>query len=165
PFVASDGLFWDTKTFDVSAEVGAGPNPADAQIQLSSDCLLWPAQAFSVSSAKPATQQATAAFVKANKDGNTSINSRSLAAADIPSITDRIAAIVESRLIEDPTLDAAALTSQLANSIPAAFLPPGGAQAVIQGVANQIVTPTNTGDTTPPTITITSPTATNYVLR
>jgi hypothetical protein len=166
PFVASDGLFWDTKTFDVSAEVGPGINPADAQIVLSSDCLLWPAQAFSVSSTKPTPVQATAAVVKATKDGNTSINPRSLAAADIPSISDRIALIVQSRFIEDPTINPSDLASQLANSVPAAFLPPGGAPAVIQSVLNQVITPTPpTGDTTPPTITITSPTATAYVLN
>jgi hypothetical protein len=165
PFVASDGLFWDTKTFDVSAEISPGNNPADAQIILSSDCLLWPAQAFSVSSAQPAPVQATAAVVKATRDGNTSIDQRSLAAADIPSISDRIAMIVQSRFIEDPTINPGDLASQLANSVPAAFLPPGGAPAVVQAVLSQVVKPTPTGDTTPPTITITTPSATAYVLR
>jgi len=166
PFVASDGLYWDTRTFDVSAEIGPGSNPADAQINLSSDCLLWPAQAFSVSSAKPKPVQATAAIVKATKDADTSINPRSLAEADIPSISDRIALIVQSRFIEDPTISPSDLASQLANSVPAAFLPPGGAQEVVQSVLNQVVTPTpTTGDTTPPTITITTPAATTYTLN
>lgn len=166
PFVASDGLYWDTKTFDVSAEVNAGTNPADAQIQLSSDCLLWPAQAFSVSSAKPTPVQATAAVVKATTDGDTSINPRSLAAADIPSITDRIALIVQSRFIENPAISPSDLASQLANSVPPAFLPPGGAPAVVQSVLNQVITPTPTNaDVTPPAITITSPAATSYVLN
>ncbi|MFI5106165.1 MAG: DUF3344 domain-containing protein, partial [Terriglobales bacterium] len=158
PFVASDGLYWDTKTFDVSAEVGPGINPADAQIRLSSDCLLWPAQAFSVSSAKPTPVQATAAVVKATTDGNTAITARSLATADIPSISDRIALIVQSRFIEDPSISPSDLTSQLANSVPAAFLPPGGAQAVIQSVLSQVITPTPpTADRTPPTIVCGSP--------
>ncbi len=166
PFVASEGLYWDTLTFDVSAEVGPGINPADSQISLSSDCLLWPAQAFSVSSPKPSPLPATSAVVKATTDGHTAIDPRGVALTDVPSITDRIAAIVQSRFIENPSLNVNDLTSQLANSIPAAFLPPGGAPAVISSVLNTVIKPTpTTRDTTPPTITITSPTATAYVLN
>ena len=79
PFVASEGLYWDTLTFDVSPEVGAGSNAGDSQITLSSDCLLWPAQAFSVSSAKPSPVPATSAVVKATTDGHTAIDPRGLA--------------------------------------------------------------------------------------
>lgn len=166
PFVASDGLYWDTKTFDVSSVISPGSNPADAQILLSSDCLLWPAQAFSVSSAKPTPVQATAAVVKATTDANTAINPRSLDAANNPSITDRIALIVQSRFIENPGIDPVALATQLANSVPAAFLPPGGAPAVVQAVSDQVIKPTpRSADVTPPTISIISPTATAYTLR
>lgn len=166
PFVASEGLYWDTLTFDVSAQVGAGSNAGDSQITLSSDCLLWPAQAFSVSSPKPAPLPATSAVVKATTDGHTAIDPRGVALTDVPSITDRIAAIVQSRFIENPALDVNALTTQLANSIPVAFLPPGGAPAVVQSVLNTVIKPTPvTGDTTPPTITIVSPTATTYTVN
>jgi hypothetical protein len=165
PFVASEGLYWDTLTFDVSAEVAPGISPADSQISLSSDCLLWPAQAFSVSSPQPAPLPGTAAVVKATTDGHTAIDPRGLALTDVPSITDRIAAIVQSRFIEDPSLNPSDLASQLANSVPAAFLPPGGATAVVQAVLSTVNKPTPHGDTTPPTITITAPTATNYVLN
>src|SRR5712692_8472867 len=123
PFVGSEGLYWDTLTFDGSAQVATGTTPADAQIRLSSDCLLWPAQAFSVSSSKPAPTPATAAVVKATVDANTAIVPRGLAPTDVPSITDRIAMIVQSRLIEHPSISASDLTSQLVNSVPAAFLP------------------------------------------
>ncbi len=158
PFVGSEGLFWDTLAFDVSSQVGAGTTPADAQITLSSDCLLWPAQAYSVSSSRPAPVPATAAVVKATVDGNTAINPRGLALTDVPSITDRIATIVQSRIIENPSISASDLTSQLVNSVPAAFLPPEGAAAVIQEALSQVVTPTpRTGDTTPPVISCGSP--------
>jgi hypothetical protein len=157
PFVASEGLYWDTLTFDVSPEVGPGTTPADAQIRLSSDCLLWPAQAFSVSSAKPAPSPATAAVVKASVDGHTAIDARGLDPSAVPSIADRVAMIVESRIIENPSLSASDLTNQLVNSIPAAFLPPGGAAGVIQAVQNQIVPPTKSADTTPPAVSCGSP--------
>jgi hypothetical protein len=152
PFVASEGLYWDTLTFDVSPQVGTGPSPADAQITLASDCLLWPAQALSVSSAKPAPAPATSAVVKATVDADTAILPRGLALTDVPSITDRIASIVQSRFIENPSLNTSELTSQLVNSVPSAFLPPEGAAAVIQEIENQIIKPTS-ADTTPPTIT------------
>jgi hypothetical protein len=158
PFVASEGLYWDTLTFDVSPQVGPGTTPADSQISLSSDCLLWPAQAFSVSSAKPTPLPATSAVVKATRDGHTAIDPRGLALTDVPSITDRIAAIVQSRFIEDPSISPSDLASQLVNSVPAAFLPPGGATAAIQSVLSQVITPTPpTGDTTPPTFSCASP--------
>ncbi len=157
PFVGSEGLYWDTLTFNVSSQVGAGLTPADAQITLSSDCLLWPAQAFSVSSAKPAPLPATAAVVKATVDANTAILPRGLALTDVPSITDRIAAIVESRVIENPSISASDLASQLVNSVPSAFLPPEGASNVIQEVLSQVVTPTSRTDTTPPTFSCASP--------
>ena len=156
-FSSNNGPLWDTDTFDVSSVVGAGSSSDSAGIQLAGDCLLWTAQAFSVSSAKPAPSPATATVVKANKDGDTAINPRGLAPTDVPSLADRIAMIVESRIIENPSLSASDLTSQLANSIPAAFLPPGGVASIIQSVQNQIVPPTKSTDTTPPAISCGAP--------
>jgi len=157
-FPANNGPLWDTDTFDVSSVIGGGSSPGSAAIRFAGDCLLWTAQAFSVSSSKPAPVPATAAVVKATVDGHTAIDPRGLAPTDVPSITDRIAMIVQSRLIENPSISASDLTSQLVNSVPAAFLPPEGASNVIQEVLSQVVTPTPpTGDTTPPVISCGSP--------
>jgi hypothetical protein len=157
-FPANNGPLWDTDTFDVSSVIGAGSSSGSAAIHMAGDCLLWTAQALSVSSSKPAPTPATAAVVKATVDGHTAIDPRGLAPTDVPSITDRIAMIVQSRLIENPSISASDLTSQLVNSVPPAFLPPEGASNVIQEVLSQVVTPTPpTGDTTPPVISCASP--------
>ena len=49
-FASNDGPLWDTDTFDVSSAVGAGSSSDSVTITVSSDCLMWSAQAFSVTS-------------------------------------------------------------------------------------------------------------------
>src|SRR4029077_18137715 len=80
-----------------------------------------------------------------------------LTPSDAPSLADRIAMILQSRIIENPALSATDLISQLAHSIPATFLPPRGVVSIIQSVQNQIVPPTKSTDTTPPAISCGSP--------
>lgn len=53
PFDGSDGPLWDTDTFDVSLQVGPGDVPGSVTITMGSDCLMWVAQIFSVSTAAP----------------------------------------------------------------------------------------------------------------
>lgn len=53
PFNGSDGPLWDTDTFDVSAQVASGDTSDRANITITSDCLMWVAQAFSVTTTAP----------------------------------------------------------------------------------------------------------------
>ncbi|MFQ5933997.1 MAG: DUF3344 domain-containing protein, partial [Dehalococcoidia bacterium] len=48
PFEGSDGPLWDTDTFDVSAQLADDDMSAEVNISIISDCLMWVAQAFSV---------------------------------------------------------------------------------------------------------------------
>jgi hypothetical protein len=50
-FAANDGPFWDTDPVNVSSVVAPGISADSAAITVSGDCLLWSAQAFSVTSA------------------------------------------------------------------------------------------------------------------
>ena len=51
PFQGSDGRLWDTDTFDVSDQIGGMDMSAEVVIRVTSDCLMWVAQAFSVNTA------------------------------------------------------------------------------------------------------------------
>ena len=54
PFEGGDGPLWDTDTFDVSPQVAPGNAPASVTVSIGSDCLMWVAQAFSVTTTAPA---------------------------------------------------------------------------------------------------------------
>jgi len=53
PFEGSDGPLWDTKTFDVSQQIAAGPGVGSARIAIGGDCLMWVAQTFSTATTPP----------------------------------------------------------------------------------------------------------------
>jgi hypothetical protein len=53
PFDGSDGPLWDTDTFDVSAQVASGDTSDRVNITITGDCLMWVAQAFSVTTTAP----------------------------------------------------------------------------------------------------------------
>ncbi|HEY6331625.1 MAG TPA: hypothetical protein VI756_20030 [Blastocatellia bacterium] len=140
-FSANDGPFWDTDTFNVSSVTGAASSNGSATITLNNDCLLWSAQAFSVTSpaANPAPVTATAAVVKTDTAGNTAVNAMGLTAADMPTIQDKVAMIVLNRVIENRTTSPGALTTQLVNSIPSSLLPPTEAGGVVKSVLQRLV--------------------------
>lgn len=52
-FEGGDGEFWDTDTFVVSSQLSPGNTTATANIGIESDCLMWVAQAFSVTTTQP----------------------------------------------------------------------------------------------------------------
>jgi len=135
-FDSRDGLLWDTATFDVSRVVGSGSNSGSATIQLAGDCLLWSAQAFSVTSAPatPVPVTSTAAVVKTNATGDTAVDGRGVNPGDSPTLQDRIQMIVLNRVIEDRTPSPGDLTVQLVSSIPPSVLPPSQAASLLQAV-------------------------------
>ena len=53
PFEGSDGLLWDTDTFNVSPQINPGDTTATVNITSFGDCLMWVAQAFSVTTSPP----------------------------------------------------------------------------------------------------------------
>ncbi len=160
-FAANDGPIWDTDTFDVSSVVAAGMSTDTATITVSGDCLLWSAQAFSVTSVPVTTPvTATAAVVEANANGDTVANLRGLAPTDAPTLTDQIAMVVQFRTIQNPSISGVDLTTQLVNGLVTdGVISSGQASGIIQTVQNQIVPPTKSGagDTTPPVISCASP--------
>src|SRR5712691_6650692 len=160
-FASNNGPLWDTDTFDVSSVIGAGISSDTATITVSSDCLLWSAQAFSVTSVPVTTPvTATAAVVEANANGDTVANLRGLAPTDAPTLTDQIAMVVQFRTIQNPSISGADLTTQLVNGlVNDGVVSSGQASSIIQTVQNQLVPPTNSapGDTTPPAITCGTP--------
>jgi hypothetical protein len=152
-FNGLDGPLWDTSTFNVSSMVGPGNSPGSANIRIAGDCLLWSAQAFSVTST-PVTAPviATAGVVEAAANGNTVVNLRGLAPTDAPTLQDQIEMIVQRRVIQNPSTSATDLTTQLVNSLPPDILPPNQAANIINAVVKQVVLPP---DTIPPTTTAT----------
>ncbi len=160
-FAANDGPLWDTDTFTVSSVISAGNTSDSAKVQLFGDCVLWSAQAFSVTSVPVTTPvTATAAVVEANSTGDTVANVRGLAPTDAPTLTDQIAMVVQFRTIQNPSISGADLTTQLVNGlVNDGVVSSGQASSIIQTVQNQLVPPTNSapGDTTPPAITCGTP--------
>jgi Dockerin type I domain len=117
-FASLEGNYWDSATFNVSSAVAAGSSPDTAQINISGDCLLWSAQAFSVSSA-PATAPliGTAAFVEAGQTGNTVATQEGLAAGNAPTLQTQIQDIVQFRITQNRGLVGTILTTQLVNGL------------------------------------------------
>jgi hypothetical protein len=143
-FNSLNGLYWDTSSFDVSPVVGAGNASDTAKIQIAGDCLLWSAQAFSVTTAPvvSAPVTATAAVVQANANGDTVVNLRGLMPTDAPTLQQQIQMIVQSRTIQNPSTSTTQLTTQLVNSLPPSILPPSQAAGLINAIVGQIVLPT-----------------------
>jgi hypothetical protein len=146
-FDSNDGPYWDTDPFSVASVVGAGSSTSSAKIIITGDCLLWAAQAFSVATtpvtASPLT--ATAGVVEAGANGDTVVNLRGLALADAPTLTDQITAIVQFRIIQNPSLSASTLITQLVNGLvnDGVITPSQGAE-IQTAVSNQVVQPTQT---------------------
>jgi hypothetical protein len=142
-FASNDGPLWDTDTFNVSSVVGTGSSSDSAQITLVSDCVLWSAQAFSVTSTPVTTPvTATSGVVQANANGDTVVNLRGLASNDIPTITDEIAMVVQSRTIQNPSISGPALTNQLVTGlVNNGVIPSGDASTVESAVVQTLVTP------------------------
>jgi hypothetical protein len=158
-FGAKDGPLWDTETVDVSGVVGAGPGPGAATLRVLGDCVLWSAQAFSVSSTAATTPvTATAAVVQANRDGDTIEVPRGLDPADAPTLEDQIRMIVQSRVVQDPSTSTSELTRELVESLPPAILPPDQAAALISAVTSRVVAPP---DAVPPVTSATASPAAN----
>jgi hypothetical protein len=160
-FAGNNGPLWDTDNFNVSSVVGPGVTSDTARITVSGDCLLWSAQAFSVTSTAVTTPvTATAAVVEAGANGDTVANQRGLAATDAPTLTDQIAMVVQFRTIQNPSISGADLTNTLVNGLVAdGVISSAQATGIIQTVQNQIVPPTRSADTTPPAISCGSPDA------
>jgi hypothetical protein len=143
-FNSLDGPLWDTSTFDVSSVITAGPDTGTATITVSGDCLLWSAQAFSVTStpvtATPIT--ATAGVVVASPTGGTVVNLRGLGPSDLPTLTDQIGMVVQFRAIENPLISPATLASQLVTGlVNDGVLSNSQKSAIQQAVLKNVVTP------------------------
>ncbi len=84
---------------------------------------------------------ATAALVQTNVNGDTVVDLRGVAPTDAPTLQDQIFMVVQSRIIQNPSLSAIQLTTQLVNSLPSSILPPDQAQAIIDAVTSALVPP------------------------
>src|SRR5258708_6276771 len=84
---------------------------------------------------------ATAALVQTNVNGDTVVDLRGVAPTDAPTLQDQIFMVVQSRIIQNPSLSAIQLTTQLVNSLPSSILPPNQAQAIIDAVTSALVPP------------------------
>ena len=137
---------------NVASAVGAGNDSDTATIKIASDCLLWSAQAFSVTTSPitPTPVTATAAVVQANSSGNTVVNGRGLAPTDAPTLQEQIQMIVQSEVIQNPSTSVALLTKQLVDSLPPSILPPSQAANIISGVVSAVVTPSQKTSSPPP---------------
>jgi len=118
-FDANDGPYWDTDPENVSSVIGTGSGAGSATISITGDCLLWSAQTFSVTSAPVAATPlvATSGVVEAGANGTTVINLRGTGPNDGPTLTEQILAIVQFRIIQNPSLSASTLTTQLVNGL------------------------------------------------
>lgn len=117
-FASLEGNYWDTVSFNVSAAVAAGSSPDSGQINISGDCLLWSAQAFSVTSTPVTTALlGTAAFVEAGQTGNTVATLESLAPGSAPTLQTQIQDIVQFRITQNRGLVGTTLTTQLVNGL------------------------------------------------
>jgi hypothetical protein len=142
-FAAHDGPLWDTDTFNVSSVIGAGSSTDTATVSLLGDCVLWSAQAFSVTTG-PATTPitATAAVVQANANGDTVADLRGLAPGDAPTIQQQIQMVVESETIQNPSISGPALTIELVNGLVTdGIIPPGQASSIETAVLQTLVAP------------------------
>jgi hypothetical protein len=84
---------------------------------------------------------ATAAVVEASVTGDTVADGRGLNPGDAPSLQDQIKSIVQFRVIQNPSIDATQLTTQLVNSLPPSILPPDQANTIINAVVGSLVPP------------------------
>jgi hypothetical protein len=143
-FSANNGPLWDTDTFNVSSAVKASTAPDSVSISTGGDCVLWTAQAFSVTTAPPTGPSIqTAAVVEANPSGDTAINVRGLSPADAPSLADRLTAIVQFRTIQDPSISGPSLANQLVQGlVDDKIVPASAAAALLSSVTQQLVKPT-----------------------
>jgi hypothetical protein len=142
-FTSAEGSYWDTDTFSVSSVLGTGSSTDSATITVSADCLLWSAQAFSVTTAliPPEAVTTIAAVVQANADGTTVINGRGLAPTDAPKLQEQILMIVQSEIIQNPSISVKQLITELVDSLPPSILPPNQASEIIDWVSKNVVLP------------------------
>jgi hypothetical protein len=154
-FASLDGLYWDDASVDVSKAIGAGSDTGSAKITITGDCLLWSAQAFSVTSALTAAPlTATAGVVQAGASGDTVVNLRGLAPSDAPTLEDQVLAIVQFRIIQNPSLSASVLTGQLLSGLVAdGVIPPSEASTIEANVATRLVIPSASAPATVATTT------------
>lgn len=145
PFGGGDGPLWDTDTFDVSAQVGPSSGSSSAEISIGSDCLMWVAQVFSITtnpSENVPDVRATAAVVEANEDGTTTVGPTGLFPINEPSLAERVFLIVKDRVEENPGTLAAELTEQLVDSlVEGGLLPPEDAEKLIEEVLQRLFVP------------------------
>ena len=153
-FDSLEGAYWDTATFKVSSAVGAGSDTGSASITITGDCLLWSAQAFSVTSSPVTTPLTlTAGVVEAGANGDTVINLRGLAPGDAPTLEQQIEAIVQFRIIQNPSLSGPELTTQLVNGlVNDGVIPPSEAASIEAAVNSALVTPAATSVKTSTTV-------------
>jgi hypothetical protein len=158
-FAANDGPLWDSDTFNVSSLIGVGNTSDSATVTLVSDCVLWSAQAFSVTSAPiTAPVTATSGVVESGTNGDTSVNLRGLGPNDTPTLQDQIAMVVQFRTIQNPSISGSALTNQLVTGlVNDGVISSGDANTIESAVVKSLVTPVG-----PPAISgaIASPTVT-----
>jgi hypothetical protein len=142
-FNSLDGPLWDTDTFNVSSVILPGKSTDAATIQIAGDCLLWSAQAFSVTSTPVTTPiTATAALVQANSSGDTVTSGRGLNPGDAPTIQDQISFVVQSRIIQNPSTSGPDLTHQLVNGLVIdRIVSPEDANSIETFVLQKLVTP------------------------
>jgi hypothetical protein len=142
-FVAQEGAFWDTVSFNVSSVIGAGNSSGQASISITGDCLLWSAQAFSVTSAPATTPfSATAGVVEAGANGDTIVNLRGLQPQDAPTLGDQIGFVVQFRTIQNPSINGTILTNQLVNGlVNDGVISPSDASTIESNVLQKLVTP------------------------
>jgi hypothetical protein len=99
---------------------------------------------------------ATAAVVEAGANGQTVVNLRGLALTDAPTLADQITSIVQFRTIQNPSLSASLLTSQLVTGlVKDGLLSSADANSTQAAVLQNVVTPVAT-DTTSPSCELTN---------
>ena len=142
-FTSRDGPLWDTSTFNVSSVIAAGADSGSATISVTADCLLWSAQAFSVTSTvAPTPITTTAGFVVATPAGGTVINAAGLGTNDAPTVSQQLGKIVQFRTIQNPLVSPATLASQLTTGlVNDGVLNSSQAATVLQSVLKTVVTP------------------------
>lgn len=123
--------------------IAPGSDSDSATITINSDCLLWSAQGFSVTSTPVTTPvTATAGVVQANANCDTVVNLRGLGPNDAPTLQDQITMVVQFRTIQNPSISGSALTTQLVNGlVNDGVIPPQQAGTIISGVEQQLVAP------------------------
>jgi hypothetical protein len=149
-FNSLDGPLWDTLSVDVSSVISPGKDSGTANINIAGDCLLWSAQAFSVTTAPVTTPViATSGVVQAAANGDTLTNVRGLTPDSAPTIAEQIAMVVQFRTIQNPAISGPDLVTELVtNLVNDGVIQQSEAAAIIKSADASLVVPSTVATTT-----------------